>query len=251
MGRGPLGSLGNASDFLGTVIPKTQQQQLLGFQVRQRSVEVLRKAGSHAAIRSQCDLKWLVIVGAHERPLEDEGVLEVLELIRDLGVRPISQRPLLLLGGVGEFQRRFPFCMRPAGKEQQKPLPLCPAEVVEPGQASVVKGVRAAKKRALYLGTLACLSMKNSEASRALKISAAVRIVEASSEDPDGPMLPGLNLSDVRVPSPIPRSLEVEAQKEGDDSKISTSSFDLTAQAVASAALEASNRALSMGVPVS
>ena len=217
------------------------------------SAGTLSKAGNHPAIRSRCDLRWLVIMGSHDDPLKDERVLQLLELLHDLQVRPISQRPLLLLGGVGEFQRRFPFCMRPAGKEQLEPLPVCPAEVIEPGQASVVKGAKTAKKRSLYLGPLACLTAKNSEASRALKIAAAVRIIEESEEnaDPDpehGPMFPGLKVCEVHMPAAPVRSLDVEGKAGVTDDK-STSSFDRRAQAVASVAVEASVRALSMGVP--
>ncbi|CAE7507085.1 unnamed protein product [Symbiodinium sp. CCMP2592] len=205
------------------------------------SVGTLSKAGNHGAIRSRCDLRWLVIMGSHEDPLKDERVLEILELLHDLQVRPISQRPLLLLGGVGEFQRRFPFCMRTAGKEQLEPLPVCPAEVVEPGQASVVKGAKSSKNRSLYLGSLVCLMPKNSEASRALKIAAAVRIIEES-VDPDpeqGPLLPGLNICEVRMPSSAPvRSLDVEGKAGVTDDK-SCSSFDRSARAVACVAAEA------------
>eukprot|EP00439_Symbiodinium_sp_Y106_P080099 s1401_g18.t2 len=215
------------------------------------SVGTLSKAGNHGAIRSRCDLRWLVLMGSHEDPLKDERVLELLELLHDLQVRPISQRPLLLLGGVGEFQRRFPFCMRTAGKEQLEPLPACPAEVIEPGQASVVKGAKASRNRSLYLGSLACLTAKNSEASRALKIAAAVRIIEESTDpDPEhGPLLPGLNVCEVHMPSSAPvRSLDVEGKAGVADDK-SSSSFDRTARAVAYVAVEASGRALSMGAP--
>lgn len=168
-----------------------------------------------SALRSRCDLRWAVLFGAESNPLKEAGVLNVLRLLKKSGVRPTSQLPLLLRGGVANFEARFGFCMRGAGEEKAQPLPPCPAELLEPGWAMKGKEkVRRPKPPALYLGSLSCCLQQAvaGKAKRlpapaaALKIAAVVQLVapdDAGNEEKvdSKDLMRGLRLLQVPVPT--------------------------------------------------
>mmetsp|Transcript_35833 Transcript_35833/g.65061 ORF Transcript_35833/g.65061 Transcript_35833/m.65061 type:complete len:489 (-) Transcript_35833:41-1507(-) len=130
-----------------------------------------------AALRARLDLRWAVVLGSAAKPRTDQRVIKVLVLLRQAGIRPTSGQPLILRGGVPEFQRRFSFCMQSAS-ENQIDSPACPAEILQPHWGAKSKFQR---PHALYLGSLSCCRQvkagKRQHPLAALGISVAVRLI--------------------------------------------------------------------------
>eukprot|EP00931_Biecheleriopsis_adriatica_P049345 TRINITY_DN28546_c0_g1_i1.p1 TRINITY_DN28546_c0_g1~~TRINITY_DN28546_c0_g1_i1.p1 ORF type:complete len:497 (+),score=108.39 TRINITY_DN28546_c0_g1_i1:66-1556(+) len=203
-----------------------------------------------AALRSRCDLRWTVLLGGDANPLKDPQVLQVLRLLRQAGVRPTSQQALLLRGGMGEFSRRYTFCMR--GKAQDDVLPPCPAEILEPGWAA---GGRS-RPPALYLGSNSCCS-KGSVSVKAhplkvLSMASVVRLVSPEDAAVATDLVRGIKLLNVHVarvsqaegPTPVaPSASSIGNEEEA------AADFNRVVAAAASAAMEACTLALQQSAP--
>jgi len=127
-----------------------------------------------AALRARLDLRWAVVLGSDAKPRTDQRVKKVLILLRQAGIRPTSGQPLIMRGGIREFQRRFLICMR-SGGEDQKELPALPAEILQPQWSDG----NYQRPRALYLGSLSCcrqVKAKTLHPLAALGISVVVRL---------------------------------------------------------------------------
>jgi len=107
-----------------------------------------------AAVKSRCALRTLIIYGDRESVMADPHVIAVLRLLHQADVRP-KGTPLLLSGGISGLPKRFSRLLLSAANgqqtPQQKPLPVGPAEILEPDAA------RRGRPHALYLGNDRCV----------------------------------------------------------------------------------------------